>query len=403
MTGTVPFAMDISAEDIPGDEILKYVHMVGTHQVKFLADIWREVPPEARHAVSQMLKLNPRLRSTAATLLRHPWLKIKREPVGSNKLQELYKNAFKNLLEGQFKKLVMRVMVEQLPHNHSHVRHATMTFLMLDLDRDGLLSCEEFLNGLKRVSSLGGKLEDPAALFDAADRNGSGYINAQEFVAATLPPKLARSHALLYQTFRAFDRRDDGAITIDEVMEVANMLEGCLLAPEQTDELRRALQRELDILGVAHTAEEGVEGREHREGQWALVAWLQHRAERYCKQLALKHRQIDFGEFVYLCNTQGKGKVGAKAFGNVCRKEVYRLVENLSSLDLYNIHNVDDILWPPEEKGAAMTPRSPHRLHGGLDRARKERRGGSKERKGTKDRKGLTKDAEKSSKEGAGG
>jgi len=224
--------------------------------------------------------------------------------------------------------------------------------MALDKNRDDLLSSSELLAGFEKISELQEYLgEDPLMLFDAVNRSGSGTLNLHEFAAATLPPSVMRDERVLWQAFRAFDRNAQGEVTVDEVLEVARLLEGCLLAPQQLEELVAALRLELCGLGVAF--ERPLENGE--KNMW----------EKFTDAVPAvrRTRRLDFGEFVYLCATrQQDWRIGA-----LLRKEFFRLAERCTDTDLYGVqHKIAVLPWPLENGEGATTPRSVCQQRGGL-------------------------------------
>merc|ERR1712224_338200 len=125
-----------------------------------------------------------------------------------------------NLSEGHFKKVVHRVIVELLPKTDDHIMSAGRAFRAMDKDRDGLLSLREFLAGWAVCKELFEVVPDPECIFDAADRNGSGDLDFNEWAAITLPMHTARDEVNLHRAFRAFDRDGDGLITVENIEEM---------------------------------------------------------------------------------------------------------------------------------------------------------------------------------------
>eukprot|EP00747_Dinoflagellata_sp_TGD_P206660 gnl/TRDRNA2_/TRDRNA2_80347_c2_seq1.p1 gnl/TRDRNA2_/TRDRNA2_80347_c2~~gnl/TRDRNA2_/TRDRNA2_80347_c2_seq1.p1 ORF type:complete len:381 (+),score=67.95 gnl/TRDRNA2_/TRDRNA2_80347_c2_seq1:161-1144(+) len=224
-----------------------------------------------------MLRVVPGLRPTAAELLRHPWLKVGREPFPRHKLIKLYKSAVWNLKEAHFKKLLLRVLVKVLPKTDAHMGTARRAFRALDKNRDGLLSIQEFLAGLRSCPEVFEEIpnEDPDALFDAADRDNSAALDIDEFAALTMPRDTAVDERNLYKAFQIFDRGGNGFVTMNEIGETLMSLEGSLVSPVQITELSMVLDQELEAVKMP--------SEEYEPG--------------CCR---MKPRRIDFNEFVYL-------------------------------------------------------------------------------------------------------
>jgi len=350
LTGTMPF-------EAQTHEVL--VHSIQHEPVSYREAEWAAHSQKALDAVRAMLKIIPRLRPTARQMLRHPWLKLPSAGVQKRKVLRLFRSAALNLQEGQLKKVVIRVIAEQMPRTHPHVELVQKAFVAMDKDRDGLVSRDEFLSFVRKIpdleSFLGG---DPGALFDAADRDHSGALNVNELIALTLPTKESLNDKNLWFAFRAFDRNESGTITGAEIENTVRILDGCLLAPEQLEELLDALRLELTNLGFDREYESLAAGESH-----GLLTNIK-------SVIPCGPRRLDFGEFIYICSLQPNDWRLYKW----SRKEVYKVVEMFSGIDMYNLaHKTQPLTWPPGEGAQARTPRSVHRISGGLiaDRGRK--------------------------------
>lgn len=65
-------------------------------------------------------------------------------------------------------------------------RELLKTFQSLDLNKDGLLSSEELLIGLKKIMEEEEAEKEVKRIMSAIDTNNSGKIDYSEFVAATV-------------------------------------------------------------------------------------------------------------------------------------------------------------------------------------------------------------------------
>ncbi|CAJ1379279.1 unnamed protein product [Effrenium voratum] len=376
--------------------------------IKFSKSDWESRSSKCLDAVRCMLRVTSSLRPSAAEMLRHPWLKLAREPVPLVRMHRLFANSLNFLKESQFKKLIIRVIAEQMPEVDSHLEQANSVFRALDRDRDALLSPAEFMQGLHLFPDLVKRLgEDPESLFEAADRDGSGYLDSREFAACTLPPATSRDEEVVWHAFRAFDGTDQ-VVTIEKVLFIAKHLEG-LAAQEQLQELLSVLQAELLRLRVPlkPEAEEAAEseaesdvserlqaegegdendedegqdeepgvapattsfsssrqGKEKGKGSWLHRRW-QAWVEK-TRRWVTRPRSLDYGEFLYLCDTRRKGVGPGRLMYRVARKEVFRILLK-HNLDFYEVvHKVGDLTFPQAGE-PARTAASCYYATGGL-------------------------------------
>eukprot|EP00439_Symbiodinium_sp_Y106_P069310 s2194_g11.t3 len=419
LTGVTPFLPNLSTKRREKKEDL--LNFMQEEPIKFLKSDWANRSSKCLDAVRCMLRMTPSLRPSAADLLRHPWLKLGREPVPYVRVHRLFANGLNYLKETQFKKLVIRVIAEQMPETGPHMQQAQSVFRALDRDRDCLLSPAEFLEGLRLFPDLMERLgEDPEKLFEAADRDGSGFLDSKEFAACTMPPAKSREQEVIWYAFRAFDGDDDKEVTVEKVLQAARLLEGKLQASEQIAELLSVLQAELQRLRVPMRrerieeaededpdAELRVEGEEEeaeaemahmpsqasqelntstlksmsanvsfkdsRRGQHGSKpkkgSWLQRRGQamiEHARRWVTRPRVLDYGELVYLCDTRRKGVGPGKILYRAARKEFFRVMLKYD-LDFYEVvHKVPEETFPVLAGAAAATPWSCYCATGGL-------------------------------------
>eukprot|EP00928_Gymnodinium_smaydae_P025648 TRINITY_DN2036_c0_g1_i1.p1 TRINITY_DN2036_c0_g1~~TRINITY_DN2036_c0_g1_i1.p1 ORF type:complete len:760 (+),score=145.17 TRINITY_DN2036_c0_g1_i1:146-2425(+) len=343
------------------------------------------VSDDARDCVEVMLRMNPGLRPSAMELLKHPWLRVDRDQVAPHSLCNLFKNACVNLQEGQFRKAMARLIIQLLPSSHEHMEEASSAFRQLDRDRDGLLSFEEFKAGFDRFPELKrrmfeDKYWDEAMIFESADRDGSGALNLVEFCAATIPLDVARDEKMLWQVFRVFDRDEVGETSVQDVVDGVRLLDGSLLAPEQIKELCDNMTSELTLLGFTPDNEArdeyrknaGLEEDEDAEASAGIAGRLSQVGaglSQVAWRLFPRYRQLDYGEFVYLCGSSMRDRRFPYFLVRYARKEVARLLDTHANVDIYTARRGSsgrNTHWPPKEGASAQTPRSVHLRTGGV-------------------------------------
>ncbi|XP_063714538.1 uncharacterized protein LOC134842201 [Symsagittifera roscoffensis] len=98
----------------------------------------------------------------------------------------------------------------------SGIKRFAKSFNIADRDRNNSLSREEFSVGIKRFGvSLGD--QENLALFSRFDRDHSGQISFDEFIAHLRPPMSEARKVLIHEAFRKIDRSGDGLVDIEDI------------------------------------------------------------------------------------------------------------------------------------------------------------------------------------------
>jgi len=340
----------------------------------------------------------PGLRPSAAVLLQHPWLKIDRDTISAKTLFGLYKNACMNVSDGQFKKVVRRVIAELLPKDHEFLEEVSDAFVNLDQDRDGVVSESEFVKGLSHFKDLVSMLEkqemDEQMVFDAADRSSTWSLSLTEFLAATMPSSVYNSEEYLWRAFRSFDQDEDDEVTIKDVIQTVSVLEGGLLGADRLDELKAVINEELNELGIApdelaHSSfsfkscselQEELDGEpipQSKQGEpdgEPIPCSAYYERIRAFGELWTPYRRVDFAEFLFLCGATHKDRHFPYWVGRVAKKEVSRCLEHRCSIDIYKSRRSARHMiphWPPKAGSSAQTPLSVHQRKGGVSMKRR--------------------------------
>ncbi|KAJ0977171.1 hypothetical protein J5N97_012645 [Dioscorea zingiberensis] len=184
--------------------------------IDFERDPWPKVSDNAKDLVRRMLDPNPYTRLTAEEVLEHPWLQsgsmIPNIPLGETVRFRLKQFSVMN----KFKKKALRVVADQLPLEE--IAGIRQMFHMMDTNKDGNLTMEELRKGLHMIGH--GVLEpDVQMLMDAADADGNGKLDCDEFVTISVHLKRLGSEELLSKAFEFFDKDGSGYIEINELRE----------------------------------------------------------------------------------------------------------------------------------------------------------------------------------------
>ncbi|XP_052207744.1 calcium-dependent protein kinase 24 [Diospyros lotus] len=186
-------------------------------EIDFTRDPWPKVSEDAKELVRGMLDPNPYSRFTVEQVLEHRWIhnahQVSNVPLGENVRARIKQFSLMN----KFKKRVLRVVADNLPHEQ--VAGIKQMFLMMDTDKNGNLTFEELKTGLNMI---GQQIADPDVqmLLEAADVDGNGMLNYEEFMTMSVHLKrMSSDDAQLRQAFCHFDKDGSGYIEFDELKD----------------------------------------------------------------------------------------------------------------------------------------------------------------------------------------
>ncbi|KAF7815613.1 calcium-dependent protein kinase 17-like [Senna tora] len=178
--------------------------------VDFSADPWPSISPSAKDLVRKMLNSDPKARLTAYQVLNHPWIKEDGE-APDKPLDNVVMNRLKQFTAmNQFKKVIAGNLSEE------EIMGLKEMFRSMDTDNSGTITIEELRHGLTKP---GTKLSEQEVeqLMEAADADGNGLIDYDEFITATMHLNRMNKEEHLYAAFQYFDKDNSGFITKEEL------------------------------------------------------------------------------------------------------------------------------------------------------------------------------------------
>nr|XP_027115761.1 calcium-dependent protein kinase 24-like [Coffea arabica] len=191
-------------------------HAIVRGEIDFRRDPWPKISRNAKDLVKGMLEPNPYTRLTVEEVLENEWIKNANQ-VANIPLGEGVRTRIKQFsLMNKFKKRVLRVVADYLPDDEVH--GIKQMFYSMDTDQNGSLSFEELKDGLNK---FGQDVADPDVelLIDAADLDGNGMLNCDEFVTLAVHLKRLSSDEHLLQAFHQFDKNGNGYIEFEELRD----------------------------------------------------------------------------------------------------------------------------------------------------------------------------------------
>lgn len=309
LTGGPPLGFGVEAKE----ELLE---VIKAKSVTFDKEWSSRLSPEARDATEKLLMVNAGLRPTAGAVLRHPWVRLRRERLSKVQMQRLLVTIRENVSEGHFKRMVMRIISQQLPMGTREVRNIERAYRFFDKNGDGVLGVPEIVSGARKLALLSdADLVELERALELLDRDGSRTVSLQEFIAGALDVRRALSYENLWHAFNAFDRDGSGGVNVDEIESIIRQVDAGLLGQEQVDGLVQCIRSE--IKGVTYKED------------------------------------IDFDQFVYIMSTP----TGTPDRQLALRRDFSRWAHTCCRIDTYSTRRVKPKEWVWAARGSASVYR----------------------------------------------
>ena len=182
---------------------------------------------ELKDLISKLLAKNPDNRISAEEALQHEWFiknktKDKLTELKTKDLNDLLDNIKKYFPLNLIQQTTLVYLVNTNP-NVSTVKKASSLYIKLDIDNNGIIDKNEFINGLKILYKEKGENIDDKILnetFNIIDTNNDDKIEYEEFVRVAINKKEFLSGTLIKQAFEHFDVDKTGKITVDNITHV---------------------------------------------------------------------------------------------------------------------------------------------------------------------------------------
>ncbi|KAF8395709.1 hypothetical protein HHK36_019659 [Tetracentron sinense] len=182
--------------------------------VDFTSDPWPSISDGAKELVRKMLNSDPKQRLTAFQVLNHPWIKEDGDAPDIPLDNAVFNRLKQFRAMNKFKKVALRVIAGCL--SEEEIMGLKAMFKNMDTDNSGTITLEELKQGL---SKQGTKLSEYEVkqLMEAADADGNGTIDYDEFITATMHINRMDREEHLYTAFQYFDKDNSGYITTEEL------------------------------------------------------------------------------------------------------------------------------------------------------------------------------------------
>jgi len=215
LTGWHPFY-------VQGDDAQAAIAKIGADEpIRYPEEVWTPVSDNAKSLVESLLAKRPEQRLSAKDALAHPWLNDpgKASPFGGADV--LSKSIFEGLLQyssyNKLKKAVLQILAREL--TETEIQELRTKFHALDTERDGLLSPQELLDGMKQIG-YDMTETDLNSVIAALDTSGSKRIGYKDFISALIHRRVKFDRQQLWECFKKIDKDQDGSITYEDMKRI---------------------------------------------------------------------------------------------------------------------------------------------------------------------------------------
>jgi calcium-dependent protein kinase len=225
LSGSPPFYGKNEEEILQSVEIGKF---------EFRSRVWKNISDTAKDLIVKLLELDVDKRLSAEQALQHPWVcnlndsfETQNESFFRSEAPKLsLKKVVNNMTIFSTIKNLQRAAIYYLIHHFSkvdEVREFKNIFIKFDKDKDGKLTRDEFIQGIKEckfINIADSKLDTMVTNIDI-DQNG--FIEYEEFLAATCDVKSLLTEENLKIAFNFFDKDQSGKITVEELRNILEL------------------------------------------------------------------------------------------------------------------------------------------------------------------------------------
>jgi len=192
------------------DAVLK-----GKYDLK--SDPWHRISDGAKDVIKKMLVAKPKDRIKAADVLNHPWVREDGDAPNAAMDNVVLSRMKKFSNVNKFKKLGLMAMARTL--TSEEITGLKEMFSAFDTDKSGTITIDELQKGLTKKGASA-TLVELTALMQSMDVDGSGELDYEEFIAATLSVSKLQNTDNIARAFAYFDKDGSGYISVDELTSV---------------------------------------------------------------------------------------------------------------------------------------------------------------------------------------
>ena len=231
-----------------GDNDEKIAQAILRGGIDFGREPWPRVSATAKDLIRRMLDPDPGTRLTAPQVLEHPWLK-NADTAPNVSLGEAVRARLQQFSAmNKLKKKALGVVARNMPVEE--LDKYVQMFHLMDKDKNGNLTLEELMEGL-HINGQPVPEAEIRMLLEAADTDGNGTLDCDEFVTVSLHLKKMTNDEYLAAAFRYFDKDGSGFIELDELRQELGPNEQAILEiirDVDTDQDGRISYQEFELM-----------------------------------------------------------------------------------------------------------------------------------------------------------
>lgn len=234
-----------------GEDDYETFELVKLGKYSYSGSQWSNVSKQAKALIDKLLTFDAKKRINAEEALKDPW-------IISNSIHESAKqkkcDTVDLKIQNKITKFTQAQKLEQaimsyLVHNYSsneYCKELKIIFKKLDTSGDGRLSYDELRAGLSKYF-VGFDLNDQefSELTKTIDKDGSEFIEYEEFLSAFLNKEFLLTEKNLTNAFSHFDEDRSGKLGMQEI----KILLGFVKDDEETTKLLKKLIKDYDLNG----------------------------------------------------------------------------------------------------------------------------------------------------------
>ena len=217
--GVIGFMLLSSSMPFYGKDRVHVIRKIIQGKFSFSSRRWKNVSPEAKAFVRELLELDPRRRPTADSALQMSWMDNDQTESAEFQLEKAMDNVQANIQAfAEYSKLKkLALMVIAYKSTSDEIGMLKRMFGKFDKLKNGEITMPEFKQTLSEYYDYTD--EEMERMFEGIDIDGTGSVHYSEFLAATMESHGSIDEERLAEAFDRIDSDDTGYITVDNLRD----------------------------------------------------------------------------------------------------------------------------------------------------------------------------------------